>query len=81
MSIERFRNEGWFDNKTEEVSLPELSSEQLLKIKNGEEVTVTNGREAFVIYIRKDVDQSKLSEADLIIRRIPAAALPPDPQL
>ena len=71
MSLEKLKKEGWFNNEREEISLPDLTDEQLQQIKNKEEVVVHDDNDSFLIYIKKDADSENLKKSDLIIRRLP----------
>lgn len=71
MAIELFRKSGWFDNKTEEVNLPEFSKDQILSVRQGKTVVLENDGFVFTIFLRNKFDLTNLSEDDLIIRKFP----------
>ena len=75
MGIERLIKDGWFNKNSGEFNIP-LTQEETTKIKRGEEVVVEKDNKSFIIYIRQDSDLNRLTEADIIIREIPAAARP-----
>ena len=75
MGLNELKKQGWFE-KSQEIELPELSEAQLKKIKNGEEVIISQNNDSIVIYIKKEADLKNISIDDLVIRKIPYVAKP-----